>query len=281
MPQNDSSQRTTQAQSSPSGYPDINPHEEKIFIVVKTYPHPSVSYKEVVCTAGVTKTGKLIRLYPIDYRYLQYAQWYKKYQWIKVKIKKNIDDFRIDSYRPDRTTIQTIGAQLDTKKDKKWLERKKIILPSVTYHSLEQIEDDYRKKGISLGIFKPKIVEDFIIEADSKDWSKKHQQVLNQLKLFGDQPKSLIKIPYKFSYRFRCNDAKCTKSHKLAIFDWEIFRLYLRIQQDYPYAMDEILQKIKEKWLNQMWSLKRNSYLIVGTQYPNPTFIVLGVFWPP
>ena len=281
MPQNDISQRIIETQSATSGYPDINPHTEKIFIVVKTYPHPSTSYKEIVCTAGITEKGRWIRLYPVDYRYMQYSKWYKKYQWISVNVEKNSKDFRRDSYRPDVNSISPIDSQIDTKKDKSWLQRKQIILPTVKYSSLEEIEDDYRENGISLGIFKPKIIEDFIIEADSKDWSIKHQQVLNQLPLFGDQPKNLIKIPYKFSYKFRCNDKRCTKSHKLAIFDWEIFSLYLNIKQDYPYAMDEILQKIKEKWLNQMWSPQRDSYLIVGTQFPNPTFIVLGVFWPP
>lgn len=280
MSQNDTSQRIAQTQSSSSGYPDIIPHVEKIFIVVKTYPHPSTSYKEIVCTVGITGKGKWIRLYPIDYRYMQYSQWYKKYQWISVNIEKNNKDFRIDSYRPDVDTIHTIGNQLDTKKDKNWLERKKIILPTVQYNSLEQIEDDYRKSGISLGMFKPKIIEDFVVEAGPNDWSVKHQQQLGQLVLFGNQPKQLKKIPYKFSYKFRCNDERCTKSHKLAIFDWEIFSLYLNIKQNYPYAMDEILQKIKDKWLNQMWNPKRDSYLIVGTQFPNPTFIVLGVFWP-
>ncbi len=280
MPQDDISQRTTKTQSSSSGYPDINPHEEKILIIVKTYPHPSVSYKEVVCTAGVTETGKWIRLYPIDYRYLQYAQWYKKYQWIRAKIEKNQNDFRIDSYRPVVDSIQIIGKSLDTKKDKQWLERKKIVLPTIHYKSLHQIQDDYEKEGMSLGIFKPKRIIDFLSEADTTDWSKRHQQVLSQQVLFGKQPKPLTKIPYKFSYKFVCDDIRC-KGHKLAIFDWEIFMLYLNIKTRYNYAMDVILQKIKDKWLTDMWSPKRDSYLIVGTQYPNPTFIILGVFRPP
>ena len=50
---------------------------------------------------------------------------------------------------------------------------------------------------------------------------------------------------------------------------------------EYEYDMDVVLQKVKEKWLAEMWSDKRDSYLIVGTQFPNPTFMVLGVFWPP
>lgn len=211
---------------------------------------------------------------------MQYSKWYKKHQWIKVKIEKGKHDFRIDSYRPDVTTIQTLGGPLDSKHDKNWSKRKTVILPTIHYKSLEEIQDDYRAKKISLGIFKPASIEDFVIEADTVDWGSKHKRVLNQLVLFGTQPKPLMKIPYKFSYKFTCNDARC-KSHELVILDWEIYMLYLHMKKDYPYAIDEILQKMKDKWLTQMWDPKRDSYLIVGTQFPNPTFMVLGVFWPP
>jgi hypothetical protein len=58
-------------------------------ITVKTYPHPSKSHLELVCTAGVLEDGSLIRLYPIDYRYMPYWKWYRKYQWIEVEVTKN------------------------------------------------------------------------------------------------------------------------------------------------------------------------------------------------
>lgn len=280
MPQVNNSKRTDENESTPSGYPNLDWHEENILITVKTYPTPSTKYRELVCTAGITKNGKWIRLYPIDYRYLGYFQKYKKYQWIKIRVKKNKKDFRLDSYRPDANSIQKLGEPFDTKKDKTWSKRKAVVLPTIHYQSLEEIQNDYKDKGISLGIFKPKKIEDLIIEADTADWSSAHKKVLGQLVLFGEQPKKLTKIPYKFSYKFVCNDKKC-KGHKLAIFDWEIFMLYLNIKNNYPYAMDEILQKVKDRWLTDMWSDKRDSYLIVGTQFPNPTFIVLGVFWPP
>ena len=61
----------------------------RVLITVKTYPLPSDKYTELVCTAGILEDGSLIRLYPIDYRYRDYWQWYKKYQWIEVEIDKN------------------------------------------------------------------------------------------------------------------------------------------------------------------------------------------------
>ena len=107
-----------------TGYPTLELHEEKILIVVKTYPRPSAKYRELVCTAGITVNGKWVRLYPISYRYLDYNKWYRKYQWIKVKIEKtNIkNDFRVDSYRPVESTIQAIGESLST--NKQWIDRK-------------------------------------------------------------------------------------------------------------------------------------------------------------
>ena len=113
------------------------------------------------------------------------------------------------------------------------------------------------------------------------DWNSQQELILNQLHLFDKQPKKLEKIPFRFSYKFLCYDRRCTKPHSLSIIDWEIFELYRGIKQRYEYAIDEILEKIKMKWFDLMWSDKRDSYLIVGTQYPNPTFMVLGVFLPP
>ena len=262
-----------------TGYPPLELHEEKVLIVVKTYPRPSAKYRELVCTAGITVNGKWVRLYPISYRYLDYNKWYKKYQWINIKIEKNKSDFRIDSYRPIETSIQAIGEPLPT--NKQWNDRKNLILPTVQSGSLEEIEEKYKKDSISLGIFKPKEIVDFVIEQESSEWSKRQQQELSQLRLFEAQPKSLGKIPFKFSYKFICNDKHCDKPHKLSIIDWEINALYLNMKEKYRYDMDVVLQKVKEKWLAEMWSDKRDSYLIVGTQFPNPTFMVLGVFWPP
>ena len=39
----------------------------KVLITVMTYPLPSQSYQEVVCTAGITEIGEWVRLYPVDY----------------------------------------------------------------------------------------------------------------------------------------------------------------------------------------------------------------------
>ena len=47
-----------------------NFEKTRVLITVMTYPHPSVSYRELVCTAGITDNYNWVRLYPIDYRYM-------------------------------------------------------------------------------------------------------------------------------------------------------------------------------------------------------------------
>jgi hypothetical protein len=38
---------------------------KKVLITVTTYPLPSRSYDELVCTAGMLENGEWIRIYPV------------------------------------------------------------------------------------------------------------------------------------------------------------------------------------------------------------------------
>ncbi|MDD5363531.1 MAG: hypothetical protein PHN88_15520 [Ignavibacteria bacterium] len=40
---------------------------EKIFLTALTYPLPSSSYEELLCTAGFREDGSMIRLYPVPF----------------------------------------------------------------------------------------------------------------------------------------------------------------------------------------------------------------------
>jgi hypothetical protein len=271
----DNNKRDNENKPAGNGYPDLGLHSEEILIIAKTIPLPSKEYQELVCTVGITKGGKLIRLYPIPYRFLEYPRQYKKYQWVSVDIEKNSKDYRIDSYRPLTETIKPIGLPLPAGK---WTERKHFVLPLVS-PNLETIQDDYDKKSISLAIFKPKTIE-LKIEKDDDEWSAGKKKVLSQKVLFGPQPKKLDKLPFKFSYNFTCDNEDC-KGHSLKIIDWEISELYRNLKDRYQYSMDVILDKMKQKWQDEMWRTDKDSYLIVGTTYPYPSFVVLGVFWPP
>ena len=60
-------------------------------IVVRTYPTPAKKNVEVSCTAGITRDGKWVRLFPIPYRFLDDDKRFHKYQWIKANVRKAAD----------------------------------------------------------------------------------------------------------------------------------------------------------------------------------------------
>jgi len=103
----------------------MSSEKKKILIVVKTYPTPSTRYREIVCTAGVDEDGNWIRLYPIDYRFIDYSQWYKKYQWIEVEVQKHPRDPRPESYRPIGNIKIITSKPIPTTNN--WAERKRYV----------------------------------------------------------------------------------------------------------------------------------------------------------
>ena len=52
----------------------------------------------------------------------------------------------------------------------------------------------------------PSEILDLTIEPAEREWKPEWQAVLDQFNLFHGQPKTLAKLPYKFSYVFRCAD---------------------------------------------------------------------------
>ena len=79
-----------------------------------------------VVTAGLTKDGEWVRLYPIDYRYLDSSKQFRKYQWIEVELgpRNNEKDKRLESRRPKIESISLFGEPISTKNN--WSERKHV-----------------------------------------------------------------------------------------------------------------------------------------------------------
>ncbi|MCC6444985.1 MAG: hypothetical protein IT210_16205, partial [Armatimonadetes bacterium] len=222
---------------------------KRVLIVVKTYPLPSEKYGELVCTAGMLQDGSFIRLYPIDYRYRPFWQWFRKYQWIEVRAEKNDKDPRKESYRPDVESIRLLGKPLDATKQLR--ERKEIVLKNPP-HSMEELWDLQSQDRTSLGLVKPKEVIDFTAEPDSEEWKPKWQEDIAQLHLFGPERKPLNKVPFKFRYKFRCFDERC-KGHSMMIEDWEVGQLYWKQLQRCGNPGDAV-RSVRMKFLDEICS---------------------------
>jgi hypothetical protein len=246
----------------------------RLLITVKTYPTPSTRYREIVCTAGVKEDGSWVRLYPINYRFKDYSQWYKKYQWIEVEVEKNFRDPRPESFRPV-SDIKILGKPLGTENN--WAERKKYVLAKGTKTMCWLQKQS--QKNISLSVVKPKEVKDFYWKKSSDTWSTKQNKALKQIGLFdGNVPSKLEKIPYKFLYHFICEEPNCP-GHKMMIEDWEIMELYRKMKD--KYGEHEGLLKVKEKFFNKICSSDKDTHFFVGTVLQYETWIIIGTFWPP
>ena len=245
----------------------------KVLITVKTYPLPSLKYDEVVCTAGVLEDGRFVRLYPINYRYRPYWQWYKKYQWIEVDTERHANDPRPESYRPIGV-ITRVGQRIGTEQG--WAERKRFVL----VRGLSTMCDLQRRPQteVSLSIIRPKAVRDLLAEPTDRAWKPQWTARLQQLRLFEAPAKPLEKIPYKFSYVFTCEDPDCS-GHTKMIEDWELGELYRQMRHEY----DELTAclKVREKFLDQICSASVGTHFYVGTVLSYSTWIILGTFWPP
>lgn len=248
--------------------------EEEVLVICKAYPSPSKKYGETVCTAGITKGGHWIRLYPVPYRDLPFHQRFKKFQWIKVNVQPALEKLsRPESHKIDAKTITLLNDIPPGVAG--WIDREKYFLPLLS-KSLEDLQDQQGAKNVSLGIFKPKEVIDFVIEESDKDWDEKKKSIVGQKGLFQKRS-SLEKIPYKFSYRFSCNDGRC-KGHKLIVLDWEAGESYRKFKDIYK-GEQLTLEKMKDKWLNYFFR-KRESYFVVGTDSEFGHFMVLTVISP-
>jgi hypothetical protein len=248
----------------------------KVLITVMTYPHPSAKYQEVICTAGVTETGEWVRLYPIDYRYRPKEQKFQKYQWIEVDLAPvgHGNDNRKESRKPELKTMALTGTRLDTKDG--WRERRRII-DRMPHHTMKELELMYDQERVSLGIVRPKRILDVTIEDADPEWKPAWQSVLNQMNLFGPQPKPLTRLPYKWSYVFECEDH--TEPYKRMIEDWELGVLFLK-ERDKK-GEEAAAASVRDKYLRSLASPKNDVRFFMGTRFPYNTWLVLGVFYPP
>jgi hypothetical protein len=262
----------------------------RILISVKTYPTLSATYEELVCTAGFMEDGTWVRIYPVPYRKLKYADRYEKWQWIEMDIVRNTKDFRKESYRPadldkDIVLLNSIPPT------NKWMKRKEFALKNV-YTDMSILIQEAKDEtiGTSLAVLKPQKVIDFIWEPCEREWDKKKLDTIiakqAQGSLFDNEETKRIfqvakKLPYKFSYVFTTED---NKERMLMVEDWELGALYWNCLKDAKGDETVACQKVKAKYLDYMVN-KCDLYFFLGTTQkfhnvgPNP-FIIIGVFYP-
>ncbi|MBC7251224.1 MAG: hypothetical protein H5T62_13170 [Anaerolineae bacterium] len=248
--------------------------ELEVMITVKAYPNPSRKYVEASCTAGITRDGQWIRLYPVKFRTLDSEQQFSKYTWVRVRVCKASDP-RPESFTVDMDSIQVI-RRVGTAQA--WAERKAILYP-LRDLSMCSLQSAREAGGRSLGFIRPKEIIRLEIRPTSPHWTPAELACLRQQSFFDadSSPAELEKIPYDFFYHFRCEDPHCN-SHRMKVVDWEICQSYRSWFQRYG---DDWQEKLREKYERQMRD-ERDTHFFVGTMLKHPqSWIIVGLFYPP
>jgi hypothetical protein len=263
---------------------------KKVLITVTTYPLPSRSYDELVCTAGVLENGDWIRIYPVPLSFLIDLKGTGKvknvkYTWIELDLNKRSDDFRPESHSPVNYDFKdiVIGNSINT--DENWILRKEYCLKNIYTSKAKLIEDSKAPKNLSLATFKPSKILGVDIEEDEREWKDEWKELRKQGNLFESvKPvETLIpKLPYKFIYRFLDDEGI---ESKLMIEDWEIGALYWNCLRNADGNEEIALRKVKEQYEDNFIKNK-DLYFFLGTtkewhikRSKNP-FVIIGVFYP-
>src|SRR5258708_3069930 len=261
---------------------------ERILITVKTYPTLSRKHGELVCTAGLREDGTWMRIYPVPFRLLEYQNQYSKFDWIETSFSKSTRDPRPESFRPnDPGSIRKVG-KMDT--HDKWGEGGNIVLGKARVHDrLGELIEAAHNKALSLAVFKPAKILDFISESTDRDWDPEKVEEMrsksDQGELFGtenwrDTLKLIRKLPYKFSYRFTDEEGK---QSTLQVLDWEIGQLYWNCLESAEGDERIALQKVRQKYFDTF--MKTDLHFFLGTTLNyhvwaiNP-WVIIGVFPP-
>jgi hypothetical protein len=249
-----------------------------LLVTVKAYPAISQKYGEAVCVAGIrtdTPMPEWVRLFPVAFRDLPFQQRFKKYQHLSVEASRHGTDPRPETFRPNIDTIAT-GAIIDTKR--RWEERRRFVEPLIV-DSMCEVLARQRTEGMSLAAIRPGDVLDIVVDDQEGEWSGTKGGVAAQPSLFFPGKHGLEKIPLRFRYRYRCHTPGC-KTHTQSMVDWELAQSY-RAWRD-RYSEDVLVDKIRQRFLEEMCSPAKETIFFVGNQHLHPrAFLVLGVFWPP
>lgn len=217
----------------------------RVLISVKTYPQPSRSYTELVCTAGLLDGERWVRIYPVSLRHLQDSgeAGIPKYSWVELDLLRRTADFRPESYGPRGGIQETIavGECLDTARN--WHARKQHVLHEV-YDSMEDlIAVAKSEQRTSPATIRPEEITGFRIEGAERDWKETWLEQNQQGDFFEVDARgqarsrpSIRKLPYKFYYQFTTRRPvhSAQRSHMNAVVldsDWEQTAAFFLEQQ--------------------------------------------------
>lgn len=254
----------------------------RVLVTVKAAPQPSKKYGDTVCVAGIRMrdTGpEWIRLYPLPFRSMDQLEQFQKYELIDVKVKPASDDFRSESYRPDRSSLEHVQVLPP------WKARHAYVKPLADQWSMCQINQASKdgKPYPSLAVVRPREVLDLEM-SPHPGWTVDQQAKLTnsfqQLDLFDVDDRAdrrPLEAPrFIAKFRYACDSSSCG-GHLQSLIDWEateLIRRHHRLDPD-----DVAAEALRQRFLHEMCDPGRGPLFFVGNQLQAPRgFTVLGVY---
>jgi hypothetical protein len=230
---------------------------------------------EAVCVAGFDLDNpRWIRLYPVPFRDLPFAQRFRKFDIVELEASESSDP-RPESYKPNADSIRVVG-HLNARRA---VERRRHIEPLMR-QSMCAIRREQQESRASLGIFRPLAPPELRIVEERSAWEPEKQMIVGQPSMLMPGKKGLEKLPFRFSYRYGCAGEPTCPGHEQSIIDWEIAEAFRKWRD--RLGEHRALEHIEERWTRDLWAPERDSAVIVGNQFKSPQgFLILGVFWPP
>lgn len=254
-------------------------HEERVLILAKTYPVPSAKYRETSCIAGVNEQGQMRRIYPIPFRLLEGQSQFKKWQWIRARMRKAPADHRPESFKIEFDSIADAGGVIPTKSE--WSERRAWYERHLV-SDFTALEERRQASGETLGIIRPTRLLGLDITPEKEtDWTPEEYEKLVQDCLFDSEEArgrlALQKIPFGFHFRYECDGPSGTTTHRHKIADWEVGQLYRNCVRLYGDGWEE---KVRQK-LEDDFAQKDLAFLM-GTIHRFPgQWLIGGLIYPP
>lgn len=252
--------------------------ELRVLITVKAAPNPSETYGETVCVAGIRldlDQPGWVRLYPINFRDLESTNRFRKYDIVELRAKPARQDLRVESWRPDVTSIRRVDHL------RSWKSRRLHIEPYIG-SSMCAVLRAVREAppARSLAAVRPEAVVGINIEPHP-GWTREQQEKLDayvgQFDLEGTDRAPLEAPRFMGWYRYKCHEVSC-KIHRQSILDWE----FVAFQRRFGHYDDAALvEALRGKFYNELCAPGNDVAFYVGNQAKRQhTFSVLGVYYP-
>lgn len=248
----------------------------RMLIWGQTYPELSKTKTETVCTGAVfVDEPGLIRLYPLDIRYMEKEKRIRKWSIIEADIWSSDKDLRPESRKIDPDSV-TVIDQLPASE---WKRRKELLIrPEHMVSGVDEMRERQRSTGQSLGILKPSSIDsicfDRMTDEDKEIFDQKYKHIINQQEFWGPNSKPMPFLRYRPRLGFTCEADQNTYRPR-RVLEWEFIQ-----GAAHHFGQENPAQSFSDWVFPNRFSDNYENYIILGNINGFPrSFVVVSVVY--